>query len=193
MQVLLVLILLGLAASLIHAWGPSLLDRLRPTRRAIRRARLGQLDRAIADLEARRQRKPASAAVRGALGRVYLMAQRPADAEVELRQALELGGKDPAYRGALGWALVAQERFDEALTLAEDSIAQAREDYDAYCLYCGLMARQGRTAEVAQLRDFLERSAIQLERQDPETFAAEWKPKLEFARSRMETSGPPPG
>ena len=182
-------LVLALAAAAIVFLGYTLFERLSPTRRALRRARKGQLDRALADLGALRERKPSSPSVRGALGQLYLMDERPAEAEVELRKALELGSRSAAHYNALGWALVRLGKLDEALPIAEEANRRAREDFEVYCLYCGLMAHHGRAAEVAPLFEFLKRTSIQIQRMSPKAYQQGLGEKFEFARSKMNSAG----
>ena len=91
----------------------------RLTERAIRKAKAGKIPEAIAVLEAVVRKKGPSPAVSGALGRIYLMDHRPAEAETELRKAIDLGSQDYAHYNALGWALIELDRLDEALPIAE--------------------------------------------------------------------------
>ena len=70
--------------------------------------------------------------------------------------------REPERRpyNALGWALVRLGKLDEALPIAEEAQQAAREDFEVYCLYCGLMAHHGRAAEVAPLFEFLKRTSV---------------------------------
>ncbi|MGD0040064.1 MAG: tetratricopeptide repeat protein [Isosphaeraceae bacterium] len=162
---------------------------LSPTRRALDRARRGDIDRALADLRARVERKPSSPTVHGALGQLYLMDKRPEEAEAELRKALALGSRNASHHGALGWALVQLGRLDEALPVAEEANRRAHEDFEVYYLYCGLMAHHGRGNEVVQLFDFLKRSSIQLQKLNPRAYQKGLGAKFEFARSMMHGAG----
>jgi tetratricopeptide (TPR) repeat protein len=179
----------GLVAGAIVFLGYSLLQRLSPTRMALKRARKGQLARAMADLISLRERKPSSPTVRGALGQLYLMDERPEEAELELRKALELGSRSAAHHNALGWALVRLGKFDEALPIAEEANLLAHEDFEVYCLYCGLMAHHGRAAEVAPLLEFLRRTSIQIQKMSPKNYENGLSEKFEFARGKMNEAG----
>src|SRR4051794_26859756 len=110
-------LVLALATGAMVFLGYTLLEHLSPTRRALKRARKGHLDQALADLVALRERKPPSPVVRGARGQLYLMDERPAEAEDELRRAIELGSQSAAHYNALGWALVRLGKLDEALPI----------------------------------------------------------------------------
>ena len=98
------------------------------------------------------------------------MDERPAEAEAELRKALELGSRSAAHYNALGWALVRLGKLDEALPIAEEANRLAHEDFEVYCLYCGLMAHHGRAAEVAPLFEFLKRTSVQIQTMSPKTY-----------------------
>ncbi len=184
-----VFFVLALAAGAIVFLGYSSGHWFSPTQRALKRARKGNMARALADLEILRERKPSSAAVHGALGQVYLMDHRPREAEAALRRALELSTRSASHHGALGWALVAQGKFDEALQAAQEASRLAREDFEIYCLYCGLMAHHGRGAEVAELFEFLKRSSIQIQKLKPRVYEHGLKEKFEFAQSKMNSAG----
>jgi tetratricopeptide (TPR) repeat protein len=161
----------------------------RLTERATRKAKAGKVPEAIAELEAVVRKKGPSPAVSGALGRIYLMDHRPADAEAELRKAIDLGSRDYAHYNALGWALVELDRLDEALPIAETANKLAREDFEVYCLYCGLMAHHGRGAEVVSLFDFLKRTSAQIAISKPKIYHDELRKKFEFASSKMNAAG----
>jgi hypothetical protein len=148
----------------------------------------GKTAEALALLRATTAKKPYSAAMHGALGKVCLMGRRFPEAEAELRRAIELECRDPSFLGALGWTLVGLDRLDEALPIAELAYARSGEDLGVYCLYCGLLARHGRGAEVVELFDFLERTRGRMDRLD----AGDGRglaEKFEFARSRMSATG----
>jgi tetratricopeptide (TPR) repeat protein len=162
---------------------------LSPTQRALKWAKRGDSDRAIDRLTALIERRPSSPALHGTLGQVYLMAQRPHEAEAVLRKALALGNRNASHHGALGWALVQLGRLDEALPVAEEANRRAHEDFEVYCLYCGLMAHQGRGNEEVQLFDFLKRSSIQLQKLNPQAYQERLGAKFEFARSMMNGAG----
>jgi len=179
----------ALVAGAIVFVGITLLKWLGPTQRALKWTQRGQSGRAINRLNALIERRPSSAALHGALGQVYLMAQRPLEAEAVLRKALALGSRNAAHQGALGWALVQLGRLDEALPVAEDANRRAHEDFEVYCLYCGLMAHHGRGNEVVQLFDFLKRSSIQLQKRNPHAYQKGLGARFEFARSMMNGAG----
>ncbi|MFO0889001.1 MAG: hypothetical protein U0790_07615 [Isosphaeraceae bacterium] len=183
------LLLLVLAAAVLFALRGVLRDRLSPTRRALRRAEKGDTERALADLSRRLERRPGSAAVLGARGRVHLLARRLPEAEADLRGAVELGSRDPFDLDALGWCLVAQERLDEAFLFALQAHEQHPEDFSVHCLYCGLMAHQGRGEEVVPLLDFLKRRAHQLRNQHPAEYEARHAARFEFACREMDRAG----
>ena len=180
---------LALATGAIVFLGYSLFERLSPTRRALKRAQKGDLARALAELTALREKHPSSGKVRGALGQLFLIDGRPAEAEVELLKALELGSQSATHYNALGWALVRLGRLDEALPIAEEANRRAREDFEVYCLYCGLMAHQGRAIEVAPLFEFLKRTSVQIQKMSPNTYQNGLSEKFEFARSKMHSAG----
>ncbi|HWE39516.1 MAG TPA: hypothetical protein VG406_23400 [Isosphaeraceae bacterium] len=159
-----------------------------PSQRALKKAKRGDVKGAEADLKALLQ-KGDDAAARAALGQVYLLDGRAEDAAVELRRAVELGSRSAGTLNALGWALVRLERYDEALPVAEDAKKKAREDFEVYCLYCGLMAQHGRAQEVASLFEFLKTTAAQIQKLNAAKFRAAYEDKFEFARSRMATAG----
>jgi tetratricopeptide (TPR) repeat protein len=161
----------------------------RLTERAIRKAKAGDIAEALAELEAVVRKKGPSPAVSGALGRITLMDHRPAEAEAELRKAIDLGSQDYAHYNALGWALVELDRLDEALPIAETANKLAREDFEVYCLYCGLMAHHGRGAEVVSLFDFLKRTSAQIAISKPKIYHHELQKKFEFASSKMNAAG----
>jgi tetratricopeptide (TPR) repeat protein len=184
----LVFVVLALAAAMVFL-GYSLSGWLSPTRRALKRARKGQVSRALADLVALRERKPSSPAIHGALGQLYLMDERPAEAEPELRTALQLGSRSADHLSALGWALVRLGKLEEALPIAKEANGLAREDFEVYCLYCGLMAHHGQAAEVAPLFEFLKRTSIQIKTMSPKTYQNGLSQKFEFARSKMNSAG----
>ena len=96
-----------------------LVRHFRLTDRAIRKAKAGRIPEALAELERVVRKKGPSPAVSGALGRIHLMDHRPAEAEAELRKAIDLGSQDYAHYNALGWALIELDRLDEALPIAE--------------------------------------------------------------------------
>ena len=167
----------------------TLLQWLSPTQRALKRAQRGDSARAIDRLNALIERRPSSPALHGTLGQVYLLAQRPHEAEAVLRKALALGSRNASHLGALGWALVQLGRLDEALPITEEANRRAHEDFEVYCLYCGLMAHHGRGNEVVQLFDFLKRSSIQLQKLNPRAYQKGLGAKFEFARSMMNGAG----
>ncbi len=169
--------------------GFNLFQWLSPTQRALKWAQRGDSSRAINRLSALIERRPSSPALHGTLGQVYLMAQRPHEAEVVLRKALALGSRNAAHHGALGWALVQLGRLDLALPVAEEANRRAHEDFEVYCLYCGLMAHHGRGSEVVQLFDFLKRRSIQLQKLNPQAYQKGLGARFEFARSMMNGAG----
>jgi tetratricopeptide (TPR) repeat protein len=182
---LLRLLLIPLLAALVFAaW--KLYRRSQPVAKALRWASAGRTADALAYLESTAAKKPDSAAVHGALGKVYLMDRRLPEAESELRQAIELACRDPSLLGALGWTLIGLDRLDEALPVAERAYAKAGEDLEVYCLYCGLMARHGRGAEVVELFDFLERTRGRMKRPDARPGRGGLAEYFEFARTGME-------
>lgn len=166
-----------------------LFRRLNPADRALRRAGAGQLQQALDDIKTRVERKPSSAALRGALGRLYLLNKRPEAAEAEFRQALELGSRDPLNRAGLGWALVRQGQYDEALALAEEAQRKAPEDFGLHCLYCGLLARHGRAREAVELFDFLKRRSVQIQMKNPREYDQTAREQFEFSQSEMRRAG----
>jgi tetratricopeptide (TPR) repeat protein len=166
-----------------------LYQRSRPTERALRKARKGKIAEALAELEARLEKEGPSPELRGALGQVYLLDHRPHQAEAELRKALELGSRRSAHLNALGWALIRLGRLDEALPIAEEANQSAREDFEVYCLYCGLLAHHGRAAEVAPLFEFLKRTSAQIEKLRPRAYNGGLGEKFEFARAKMNAAG----
>jgi hypothetical protein len=85
--------------------------------------------------------------------------------------------------------LVQLARLDEALPVAEEANAVAREDLEVYCLYCGLLAHHGRAAEVSQLFDFLKRTFAQVEKTDPKAYKNGLCQKFDFARTNMNAAG----
>jgi len=184
-----IFLVIALATGMIVFLGYSLFERLSPTRRALKQARKGDRAWALTELIDLRERKPSSPKVRGALGQLYLMDGRPAEAEAELRKALELGSQSAAHYNMLGWALVQLGRLDEAFPIAEEANRRAQEDFEVYCLYCGLMAHQGRATEVAPLFDFLKRSSIQIQKRSPKNYQNGVGEKFEFARSKMNIAG----
>ena len=135
---------IALVAGAIVLLGFILFQWLSPTQRALKWAARGDFGRAIDRLNALIERRPTSPALHGTLGQVYLMAQRPHEAEAVLRQALALGSRNASHHGALGWALVQLGRLDEALPVAAEANRRAHEDFEIYCLYCGLMANRAR-------------------------------------------------
>jgi predicted Zn-dependent protease len=161
---------------------------LSPSQRALKKAKRGDVKGAEADLKGLIE-KGDNAAARAALGQVYLLDNRAEDAVAELRRAIELGDKWAGTRNALGWTLVRLGRYDEAMPVAEDAYAKAREDFEVYCLYCGLMAQHGRAQEVTQLFEFLKTTAAQIQKLNAEKFRREYADKFEFARSRMAAAG----
>ena len=181
---LLLLLLVALAAAVVYS-GWKLYRRTRPVEKALRWAKGGKTAEALTLLQAIAAKKPNSAAVHGALGKVYLMDRRLPEAEAELRRAIVLECRDASLLGALAWTLVGLGRLDEAMPFAEHAYARAGEDLEVYCLYCGLMARHGRRAEVVELFDFLERTSGRMKRLDARTGRDELAAKLEFARSGM--------
>ena len=80
-------------------------------------------------------------------------------------------------------------RFDEVLPIAEQAQRIAHDDFGVYCLYCGLMARQDRGIEVAQLFEFLKRCSVQVQTRSPEDYRNELGEQFEFARSEMNRAG----
>jgi len=167
----------------------TLVQWLSPPRRALKWAQRGDTARAIDRLNSLIERRPSAPALHGALGQVYLMAQRPLEAEAVLRKALVLGSRNASHHGALGWSLVQLGRLDEALPVAEEANRRAHEDFEVYCLYCGLMAHHGRGSEVVQLFDFLKRSSVQLQKLNPQAYQKGLGAKFEFARSMMNGAG----
>ncbi len=180
---------IALVSGAIVLLGFILFQWLSPTRRALKWAARGDFGRAIDRLNALIERRPTSPALHGTLGQVYLMAQRPHEAEAVLRQALALGSRNASHHGALGWALVQLGRLDEALPVAAEANSRAHEDFEIYCLYCGLMAHQGQGNEVVQLFDFLKRSSSQLQKLNPRAYHDRLGAKFEFARSMMNGAG----
>ncbi len=180
---------IALVASAIVFVAYKLFQWLSPTQRALKWAQRGDTSGAIDRLNARIARRPSAPALHAALGQVYLMAQRPHEAEAALRKALELGSRNASHHGALGWALVLLGRLDEALPVAEEANRRAHEDFEVYCLYCGLMAHHGRGNEVVQLFEFLKRSSIQLQKLKPRTYQQGLGARFEFARSMMNGAG----
>jgi tetratricopeptide (TPR) repeat protein len=184
-----VFFVLALGAGAIVLWGCTFYEWLSPTARALKRARRGNTARARTDLEALVQRKQDSAAAHGALGQVYLLEQHHREAVAELRKALELGSRSAAHQGALGWALVELGEFEEAMLIAEQANKQAREDFEVYCLYCGLMAHHGRGSEVAQLFEFLKRSSVQIQKLNAKVYERGLRARFEFAKDKMNAAG----
>ncbi len=182
-------LVIALMAGVIVFVGFTLLQWLSPRQRALKWAQRGDTSRAIDRLDALIARRPSAPALHGTLGQVYLMAQRPLEAEAELRKALALGSRNASHHGALGWALVLLGRLDEALPVAEEANRKAHENFEVYCLYCGLMAHHGRGSEVVQLFDFLKRSSIQLQKLNPRAYQKGLGAKFEFARSMMHGAG----
>jgi tetratricopeptide (TPR) repeat protein len=180
------LFLLVATAVALFASRRAIRDRLSPTRRALRRAERGETERALADLSKRLRRRPDAAVVHGTIGQVQQLAGRPQEAEGALRRAIELGTRDPLHLAALGWSLVAQDRLDEALPFAAQAHERDHEDFGVHCLYCGLMARAGRGAEVVPLYEFLRRRALQIRNQSPGDYEARLGAQFEFARHEME-------
>jgi tetratricopeptide (TPR) repeat protein len=184
-----VFLVIALAAGAIVFMGYTLYGWLSPTQRALKRARRGDTSRARADLEALVQQKPGSAAAHAALGQVHLLEHHYPEAVAELRKALELGSRSAAHYGALGWALVGAGELDEALSIAEEANKKAREDFEVYCLYCGLMAHHGRGAEVASLFEFLKRTSVQIQKMNAKVYEQGLRSKFEFARDKMNAAG----
>ena len=106
-----------------------------------------------------------------------------------LREALALGSQNASHHGALGWALVQLGKLEEALPVAEEANKKAHEDFEVYCLYCGLLAHAGRGNEVVQLFDFLRRRSIQLQKLNPQAYQQRFAAEFEFARSMMKAAG----
>jgi tetratricopeptide (TPR) repeat protein len=184
-----VFFVIALGGGAIVFLGYTLYEWLSPTQRALKRARRGDTARARNDLEALVQRKPACAATHGALGQVHLLEHHYVEAAAELCKALELGSRSAADRGALGWALVGLGEFDAALTIAEQAHKRAHEDFEIFCLYCGLMAHHGRGAEVAQLFEFLKRNSVQIQKLNAKVYEQWLRAKFEFARAKMNAAG----
>jgi tetratricopeptide (TPR) repeat protein len=182
-------LVIALVAGAIVFLGFTLYHWLSPTQRALKRAKGGEIARALDRLNALLEKRPSSPAVHGTLGQVHLMDRRPHEAESELRKALALGSTRASDYGALGWALVQLGRLDEALPIAEEANRRAHEDFEVYCLYCGLMAHQGRGKQVAQLFEFLERNSIQIQKLNPKAYQGGLSEKFEFARSMMNNAG----
>ncbi len=179
----------ALAAGAIVFLGYTLYERLSPTQRALKRARRGDAARAQADLEALLEKKPSSAAAHAALGQVHLLEHRYPEAAAELRKSLELGSRSAAHYGALGWALVGMGELDQALPVAEEANKKAREDFEIYCLYCGLMAHHGRGSEVVPLFEFLKRTSVQIQKMNAKVYEQGLRAKFEFARDKMNAAG----
>lgn len=185
------LVLIALVAAAVYGvW--RLYLRTRPATKALRWARAGRTAEAIAMLQSLGPRRRDSSAVHGALGRIHLMGGRLAEAEAELRRAVELDDRDPSHRCELGWTLVALGRLDEALSIAQQAYDLAGEDLEVYCLYCGLMARHGRGGEVVDLADFLKRARGWIRPRDLGTGRGSLAAKLEFARPDLIDSWHPP-
>jgi tetratricopeptide (TPR) repeat protein len=184
-----VFFVIALAAGAVVFLGFMLYERLSPTQRALKRARRGDASGARTDIEALVLQKPASGAAHGALGQVHLLEHHYSEAAAELRKALDLGSRSATHCGALGWALVGLEQFDEALPIAEEANKKAREDFEVYCLYCGLMAHHGRGAEVAQLFEFLKRTSVQIQKLNAKNYERGLRAKFEFARDKMNAAG----
>lgn len=178
---------LGLATAALIFIGFTLYEWLNPAQRALKKAKKGDLEGAEADLRALLTAGD-SAGVRSALGKVLLMAGRPEAAASELGKAVELGDRSAGTLNAFGWALVGLGRFGQALPIAEEAHKKAHEDFEVYCLYCGLMARSGRAANVAGLYEFLQKTAGQIQKMNAKAFR-DLEPKYEFARSGMAAAG----
>jgi tetratricopeptide (TPR) repeat protein len=163
---------------------------LSPTERELNRARKGDPETALVNLIKRLNKQPSSPAIHGAIGQIHLREGRAEEAEFELRKALDLGSREASHWGALGWALVHQAKLGEALPIAEEANRRAHEDFEVYCLYCGLMAHHGRIQEVAPLFEFLERTSVQLERINSRAYEDGLREKYEFAKSNMNAAGP---
>lgn len=183
------LLIIVLAAGAMSFLGWTLYQWISPRQRALRRSRRGDFAPAVSRLQALIARSPSSPALHVTLGQVYLMAGRPEEAEAELRQSLALGSHSPASHAALGWALVQLGRLDEALPFAEEAQHRAHEDFEVYCLYCGLLAHHGRGAEVVPIYEFLRRRSVQLQTRNPRSYQEGHGPKFEFARAKMEAAG----
>ena len=141
-MVLVRLLLIGLAAAAAFlAW--KLHRRSRPVEKALRWARAGKTAEAEAYLQAVAARKPGSAVVRGAIGKVCLMERRLPEAEAELRRAVVLECRDASsWRAGVDPGRPRPAR--RGLALRGQAYATSGEDLEVYCLYCGLMARRGR-------------------------------------------------
>ena len=176
--------------AVVSVFGVRMLSRhFRVTQRALRKAKAGKIAEALTELEAVVRKKGPSPNVSGALGRIHLMDHRPAEAEAELRKAIDLGSQDYAHYNALGWALIELGRLDEALPIAESANKLASEDFEVYCLYCGLMAHHDRGAEVVSLFEFLKRTSAQIAISKPKVYHNELRKKFEFASSKMNAAG----
>lgn len=181
--------LAGLALGVIVFVGFTLYGVLSPTQRALKKAKQGDTSGAEADLKALLQKKGASAGLHSALGRVYLIGGRPQDAVGELQKAVEMGSRGAATLNALGWSLVRTGRFEEALPVAEEANKKAREDFEVYCLYCGVLARNGRASEAASVYETVKTTAAQIQKMRPSAFQGDLAEKFDFARTQMSAAG----
>ncbi|WP_406693608.1 tetratricopeptide repeat protein [Singulisphaera sp. Ch08] len=183
-----VFFVIAIAVGLIIFVSMTIYQLLSPTQRALKKAKRGDVAGAEADLQDL-LRKGESAGTRATLGQVYLLAGRPQEAEGELRQAVEMGKRTAGTLNSLGWALVQLNRVEEALPIAEEAHKKAHEDFEVYCLYCGLMAENGRAHEVTKLYEFLKTTAAQIQKMNAAKFRSELADKYEFAKSRMVAAG----
>jgi Tfp pilus assembly protein PilF len=178
---------IGIALAAVVFIGWTIYEWISPTQRALKKAKRGDTAGAESALKGLLQ-KGETASAHAALGQVYLIAGRAHDAEPELRKAVELGSRTAGTLNSLGWALVKLDRFQEALPIAEEAYKKAREDFEVYCLYCGLMAQNGDGQDVTSLYEFIKTTAAQIQKMNAAAFRR-LEDKYEFARTRMSAAG----
>jgi tetratricopeptide (TPR) repeat protein len=114
-------------------------------------ARAGDYREAVTVAETIRTLQPQNAVATGQLGEAYMLLGEYAVAERYLREALEVDEGLVRSYDALGWTLLQQRRYGEAIQAYERSIALAPFKPESYLPLANLYRRQGRYREVVKV------------------------------------------
>ncbi|MFN7984600.1 MAG: protein kinase [Vicinamibacterales bacterium] len=99
---------------------------------------LGRLDDALAYARRSVEMSPLDAGGYLHLGRSYIAARMPAEAERAMRKGLELSPKSASTRGILSTSLLEQGRFDEALALVREEPLEWGRQYGLAMAYAAM-------------------------------------------------------
>lgn len=170
-------VLMGLAGLL---FALVLLGLVRPRHRKIARAmtkaRAGQVDAAVADLQRQIETRGPSARRSGALGDCHLLREQWREAYIQFVDAEQLDGRGGRYLAKQAFALWKLDRGLEAITLLEQASQMDQRNPAHAWTTCLILADLGRIQEAHEQLDRAER------------LAAEWVPTGTARRRALEDS-----